>query len=186
MVIVVDVVTGVDDPPIAFVAIVAASCLTEVEQVIWNVHKDTAHCERQSIQVADSTLSILFVDEVCQAQVLRKDPPEQLAIPLDANLHEEVDGNDMFAALLRNADRAKENQVTQKAVPPPDVEIQVAVERKAWDPDVVIEIEDSPAARQRGHMVIAIENPNLDLQVKIDHRTKGQPVIGSTVRFQAI
>ena len=147
MVIVVDVVTRVDDPPIAFVAIVAASCLTEVEQVIWNVHKDTAHCERQSIQVADSTLSILFVDEVRQAQVLRKDPPEQLAIPLDANLDEEVDDNDMFAALLRNADRAKENQATQKAVPPPDVEIQVAVERKAQDPDVVIEIEDSPAAR---------------------------------------
>ena len=73
MVVVVDVVTRVDDPPIAFVAIEEASCLTEVEQVIWNVHKDTAHCERQSIQVADSTLSILFVDEVHKAQVLWKE-----------------------------------------------------------------------------------------------------------------
>ena len=41
MVIVADVVAGVPtvaDPPIACVTIAAARCLTEIEQVIWNVH----------------------------------------------------------------------------------------------------------------------------------------------------
>ena len=66
------------------------------------------------------------------------------------------------------------------------MEVSVSAQRKTQEPDVVIEIEDSPAARERGHMLIAIENPNPELEVKIDHRTKGEPILGSTVRFQAI
>ena len=127
----------------------------------------------------------IIVDEVREAQVLRKNPPEQLAIPLDANLDEEPEPDqDMVAALFRSADatrRAKEAQ--QQAA---DVEVKVSAQRKTQEPDVVIEIEESVAAKERGHVVIAIENPNPDLEVKIDHRTKGEPVIGSTVRFQAI
>ena len=34
-------------------------------------------------------------------------------------------------------------------------------------PDVVLELEQSDAANERGHLVIAIENPNPDLAVKI-------------------
>ena len=34
-------------------------------------------------------------------------------------------------------------------------------------PDVVLELEQSDAANERGHVVIAIENPNPDLDVKI-------------------
>ena len=34
-------------------------------------------------------------------------------------------------------------------------------------PDVVLELEQSDAANKRGHVVIAIENPNRDLDVKI-------------------
>ena len=39
-------------------------------------------------------------------------------------------------------------------------------------PDVVIEVEGTQEARERGHVVIAIENPDPDLQVQIVVRTK--------------
>ena len=51
-----------------------------------------------------STLSILIAEEVCEAQVLRKEPPEQLAIPLEANLDDEPEESDMVASLFRNVD----------------------------------------------------------------------------------
>ena len=38
--------------------------------------------------------------------------------------------------------------------------------------DVVIEVEGTEEARARGHVVIAIENPDPELQVKIVVRTK--------------
>ena len=40
------------------------------------------------------------------------------------------------------------------------------------DPDVVIEVEGTQEARDRGHVIIAIDNPDPDLQVKIVVRTK--------------
>ena len=117
--------------------------------------------------------------------MLRKNPPEQLAIPLDANLDEEPEPDqDMVAALFRSTDAARRAKEAQQQAA--DVEVKVSAQRKTQEPDVVIEIEESVAAKERGHVVIAIENPNPDLEVKIDHRTKGEPVIGSTVRFQAI
>ena len=94
-----------------------------------------------------------------------------------------------------DADRAlKQTQAAAKAArakparqaPCHHVELSVTAQRKTQEPDVVIEIEDSSAVRERGHMLIAIENPNPELEVKIDHRTKGQPILGSTVRFEAI
>ena len=57
-----------------------ASCFTEIKQAIWN----------------------LIVDEVCA-----EDPPQPPVIPFKANLDEEVDELDMFAALLKCADQAK-------------------------------------------------------------------------------
>ena len=111
--------------------------------------------------------------------------PEFSFIPLDANLDEEPEPDqDMVAALFRSADAARRAKEAQQQAA--DVEVKVSAQRKTQEPDVVIEIEESVAAKERGHVVIAIENPNPDLEVKIDHRTKGEPVIGSTVRFQAI
>ena len=40
-------------------------------------------------------------------------------------------------------------------------------------PDVVLELEQSDAANETGHVVIAIENPNPDLDVKIVVRIVG-------------
>ena len=145
-----------------------------------------------------STLSILIAEEVCEAKVLWKEPPEQLAVPLEANLDDKPEESNMVAALFRNidADQAlKQAQAAAKTAarakparqaPRPHVEVSVSEQRKTQEPDVVIEIEDSPAARERGHMLIAIENPNPELEVKIDHRTKGKLILRSTVRFQVI
>ena len=103
----------------------------------------------------------------------------------------------VLPALFRNVDADKalrEAQARAKAAgakparqaPQPHVEVSVTAQRKTQEPDVVIEIEESHAARERGFMIIAVENPNPHLEVKIDHRTKGQPILGSTVRFQVI
>ena len=40
-------------------------------------------------------------------------------------------------------------------------------------PDVVLELEQSDAANERGNLVIAIDNPNPDLAVKIEVRFWG-------------
>ena len=139
-----------------------------------------------------STLSILIVEEVCEAPVLQKEPLEQIAIHLESNLDDEPDEGDMVAALFRNVDADKALKEAQAAAKPArqapasDVEVSVTAQRKTQEPDVVIEIEDSPAARERGHMIIAIKIPNPELEVKTDHRTKGQLILGSTVRFQVI
>ena len=146
-----------------------------------------------------STVSILIAEEVREAEVLQTEPSEQLAIPLEANLDDEPEESDMVAVLFSIVYADQALKQAQKAVkvaaarakpatqaPQPHVEVSVSAQRKTQEPDVVIEIEDSPAARERGHMLIAIENPNPELEVKIDHRTKGKPILGSTVRSQAI
>ena len=45
-------------------------------------------------------------------------------------------------------------------------------------PDVVLELEESEMANKRGHVVIAIENPNPDLDIKI--------LVGGGVEFAAV
>ena len=59
---------------------------------------------KQVIQLTVSTLSILIAEEVCEVQVLWKEPPEQLAIPLEANLDDEPEESDMVTAPFRNVD----------------------------------------------------------------------------------
>ena len=70
----------------------------------------------------------------------------------------------MVAALFRNVDvdqALKQAQAVVKAAarakparqaPRPHVEVSVSEQRKTQEPDVVIEIEDSPAARERDYM----------------------------------
>ena len=109
-----------------------------------------------------------------------------MAIPLEANLDDEADEGDIVAALFRNVDAANASD-TAKTMAKADVEINVPP-RKTHQPDVVIEIEESERAKERGHVLIAIDNPNPDLEVKIDKRTVGNPVMApkSAVSFQAI
>ena len=81
-----------------------------------------------------------------------------LALPLDSNLHEEVDEEAAAAQLLKVTENVQVTQPKEKKVtgttPTPKVQ-----------PDCIIEVEASPEANERGHVVIAIENRNPDLDV---------------------
>ena len=101
------------------------------------------------------------------------------------HLDEKVEEEDMVAALFRNMDTAKDAKSPETI--PPEVQIDVERKRKTHEPDLVKGIEESQAARDRDHMLIATENPKPKLEVKIGHRMKGKLVVaGSTVSFQAI
>ena len=81
-----------------------------------------------------------------------------LALLLDSNLHEEVDEEAAAAQLLKVTENVQATQPKEKKVtgttPAPKLQ-----------PDCIIEVEASPEANERGHMVIAIENLNPDLDV---------------------
>ena len=51
-------------------------------------------------------------------------------------------------------------------------------------PDVVIEVEGTQEARERGHVVIAIENADPDLQVQIVVRTKRVGLISVELKYK--
>ena len=53
-----------------------------------------------------------------------------------------------------------------------DVGVSDSVPANGIKPDVVIEVEESEAAKERGHVIIAIENPNPELEVQIVVRKK--------------
>ena len=81
-----------------------------------------------------------------------------LALPLDSNLHEEVDEEAAAAQLLKVTENV---QVTQ----PKEKKVTGTTPTPKLQPDCIIEVEASPEANERGHMVIAIGNPNPDLHV---------------------
>ena len=53
-----------------------------------------------------------------------------------------------------------------------DVGVSDSVPANGIKPDVVIEVDQSEAAKERGHVIIAIENPNPELEVQIVVRKK--------------
>ena len=85
---------------------------------------------------------------------------EVLGLPLDSNLHEEVD-EEAAAAQLLKVTETENVQVTQ----PKEKKVTGTTPTPKLQPDCIIEVEASPEANERGHMVIAIENPNPDLDV---------------------
>ena len=120
------------------------------------------------------------------------DDDDVLALPLSANLDEEVqeDETDMFKKLI-----AKGEKTGKKVKSPPAKKVKSPPAKKVKDhvgcshidvdvgvsdsfpvngikPDLVIEVEESEAAKERGHVIIAIENPNPELEVQIVVRKK--------------
>ena len=81
-----------------------------------------------------------------------------LALPLDSNLHEEVDEETAETQLLKVTENV---QVTQ----PKEKKVTGTTPTPKLQPDCIIEVEASPEANERGHVVIAIKNPNPDLDV---------------------
>ena len=122
------------------------------------------------------------------------DDDDVLALPLSANLDEEVqeDETDMFKKLIAKGKKGSSSPKKLKSPParkvksPPkkvkehvgcshidvDVGVSDSVPANGIKPDVVIEVEESEAAKERGHVIIAIENPNPELEVQIVVRKK--------------
>ena len=117
-----------------------------------------------------------------------------LAVPLDANIEnaDDVDDNAAIQALMAGtaqgaAPSAPSAPSASSAPSAPSERPKSAFPkskgRKKLDdhficgipetaghnlvPDVVLELEESEMANKRGHVVIAIENPNPDLDIKI-------------------
>ena len=81
-------------------------------------------------------------------------------MPLQANVEDipSQDEEEMYQCLM---DQTAQPKTSETSAPPRKV-----------TPDVVIEVEGTQEARERGHVVIAIENADPDLEVQIVVRTK--------------
>ena len=94
-------------------------------------------------------------------------------MPLQANVKEvpSQDEEEMYERLLdQTAQPAATKPVATRSTSKSS-ETTSAPPRKVT-PDVVIEVEGTQEARERGHVVIAIENADPDLEVQIVVRTK--------------
>ena len=124
-----------------------------------------------------------------------------MAIPLEANLTEEEEDQEMDDRALQALMEGARSQPTAPAPAPapapahvvhrptppaPSVgspkgkgkkkvdDVACVIECAASNnlvPDVVLELEESEQANKRGHVLIAIDNPNPDLDIKILVRT---------------
>ena len=64
-----------------------------------------------------------------------------------------------------------------------DVGVSDSVPANGIKPDVVLEVEESEAVKERGHVIIAIENPNPELEVQIVVRKKEWPDVSFRLQF---
>ena len=103
-------------------------------------------------------------------------------MPMQANLEDTVEDDDaLYQKLISesiDADTSGPESTSSRAsigskvnVPAAQQKVQV-VNSTSIAPDVVIEVEGTQQARDRGHMIIAIDNPDPDLEVKIEVRKK--------------
>ena len=117
-----------------------------------------------------------------------------LAVPLDANIEnaDDVDDDAAIQALMAGtaqgaapsassapsapSERPKSASPKSKGRKKVDDHFICGIPETAAQnlvPDVVLELEESEMANKRGHVVIAIENPNPDLDIKILVRRGG-------------
>ena len=111
-----------------------------------------------------------------------------LAVPLDANIEnvDDVDDDAELQALVAGtaqgaapsapSGRPKSASPKSKGRKKVDDHFICGIPESAGQnlvPDVVLELEESEMANKRGHVVIAIENPNPDVDIKILVRRGG-------------
>ena len=121
-----------------------------------------------------------------------------LAVRLDANVQDEVDDDAAVEALMAGAEAARAQAPSAPSGRPKSaspkskgkkvvlvdnvsgVETCVLPETAGQNlkPDVVLELEESEIANKRGHVLIAIENPNPALEIKILVRDGGGVGVG--------
>ena len=96
-------------------------------------------------------------------------------MPMQENLEDTVKDDDtMYQKLLnQHADTSGPESTSSRAskgskvnVPAAQQKVQV-VNSTSITPDMVIEVEGTQQARDRGHVIIAIDNPDPDLEVQI-------------------
>ena len=95
-----------------------------------------------------------------------------MALPLESNLDDADEAEDgglaamekMLADSAKKASEKKKSSDTDKEKPSPKKSKSPKVNLQ---PDVIIEVEETEVARQKGHMVIALENPNPELEMVI-------------------
>ena len=94
-------------------------------------------------------------------------------MPLQANVEEvpSQDEEEMYECLLDETAQPAATKPAATISTSKSSETTSASPRKVT-PDVVIEVEGTQEARERGHVVIAIENADPDLEVQIVVRTK--------------
>ena len=106
-----------------------------------------------------------------------------LAVPMQANLEDTVEDDDaLYQKLISksiDADTSGLESTSSRASIGSKVNVPAAAQQKVQvvnstsiAPDVVIEVEGTQQARDRGHVIIAIDNPDPDLEVKIVVRKK--------------
>ena len=106
-----------------------------------------------------------------------------LAMPMQANLEDTVENDDaLYQKLISksiDADTSGLESTSSRASIGSKVNVPAAAQQKVQvvnstsiAPDVVIEEEGTQQARDRGHVIIAIDNPDPDLEVKIVVRKK--------------
>ena len=94
-------------------------------------------------------------------------------MPLQVNMEEvpSQDEEEMYECLLDETAQPAATKPAATRSTSKSSETTSAPPRKVT-PDVVIEVEGTQEARERGHVVIAIENADPDLEVQIVVRTK--------------
>ena len=99
---------------------------------------------------------------------------------MQANLEDTVEDDDaLYQKLISKSIDADTSGLestssrTKVNVPAAQQKVQV-VNSTSIAPDVVIEVEGTQQARDRGHVIIAIDNLDPDLEVKIVVRKKGR------------
>ena len=106
-----------------------------------------------------------------------------LAVQLDANIEDgDVDDNAAIQALMEgttqgtaqgtapSAPSGRPKSASPKSKGRKKVDVICGIPESAGQnlvPDAVLELEESEMANKRGHVVIAIENPNPDLDIRI-------------------
>ena len=102
-----------------------------------------------------------------------------LAVRLDANTEDvDVDDDAAIQALMEgtaqgtapSAPSERPKSASPKSKGRKKVDVICGIPESAGQnlvPDVVLELEESEMANKRGHVVIAIKNPNPDLDIKI-------------------
>ena len=121
---------------------------------------------------------LLFIEKYADLAVRLDANIEGADVDDDAAIQALMEGTAQGTATATSAPSGRPKSVSPKSKGKKEVDDHVicGIPESAGQnlvPDVVLELEESEMANKRGHVVIAIENPNPDLDIKILVRRGG-------------